>query len=155
MARSVIELRGRRFGRLTVVKRHDKNGPRGDPHWVCKCDCGQKTIVSGRNLRFGNTKSCGCLHGPTKRVILPRRERTNNSDYDFDHIEGVKLFNGQMSAEDFKKVQAALSFTNVQMAEEMGISKSLVDDLRSGNRRVQEYMHRHLLLICREYGMVF
>ena len=44
-----------RFGRLTVIA--DVLGG-----WLCECDCGQETIVTGTNLRSGNTASCGCLH---------------------------------------------------------------------------------------------
>ena len=29
--------------------------------WLCLCDCGKETEVSGAELRRGNTKSCGCL----------------------------------------------------------------------------------------------
>lgn len=158
--RRVIDLRVRRFGRLRVIKRHNENGPRGDVHWVCRCDCGQKTIVSGRNLRFGNTKSCGCLHGPTRRVVLPRREKLTdeelaNINFSFDTIEGVKLYNGQMSPEDFKKIQKAIGLTNAEMAEELGVSKGLVDNFRSGYRKITVSRQKHLFLLCREYGMVF
>lgn len=48
------------FGRLTVVSRvgtHDS----GEPLWSCVCQCGSVAIVTGGNLRSGNTKSCGCL----------------------------------------------------------------------------------------------
>lgn len=30
--------------------------------WNCRCDCGNVTVVSGKALRRGTTKSCGCLH---------------------------------------------------------------------------------------------
>ena len=28
--------------------------------WKCKCKCGNEVIISGKHLRSGNTKSCGC-----------------------------------------------------------------------------------------------
>ena len=31
--------------------------------WKCKCKCGTETIVSGKSLRNGNTKTCGCNNG--------------------------------------------------------------------------------------------
>jgi len=31
--------------------------------WKCKCKCGNETIVSGKSLRNGNTKTCGCNNG--------------------------------------------------------------------------------------------
>lgn len=152
---SVKDLRKRRFGRLMVVKRHEAKGPRGDIHWVCKCDCGQKTIVSGRNLRYGSTKSCGCLHGPTKRVLLPRRTKEIDKELDFDHIEGVKLLNGQVSGADFKNIQRALGFTNPQMADAMRVSTRLINDIRTGKRRLQPYMQELLWYICWDYRLLF
>lgn len=57
-SRQRIDLTGQKFGRLAIVKfSHKKEGS----HWLCKCDCGNKKVVSSRNLRNGNTKSCGCL----------------------------------------------------------------------------------------------
>lgn len=55
-----IDITGQKFGKLTVFKRveNDKNLR---AVWECKCDCGKVTTVSGKNIRSGNTKSCGCL----------------------------------------------------------------------------------------------
>ena len=53
------KLKGERFGKLTVI-----NLDRIENHvsyWLCKCDCGNYTVVSNSNLLRGNTKSCGCL----------------------------------------------------------------------------------------------
>ena len=52
-------LGGRRFGKLVamfLLPRGDKQGRR----WTCKCDCGRSVPVRAKDLRFGNTKSCGC-----------------------------------------------------------------------------------------------
>lgn len=54
------DLTNQRFGKLVVQKRYSVNTKSGAPQWICKCDCGQTTIVSGHNLREGKTKSCGC-----------------------------------------------------------------------------------------------
>lgn len=60
----MIDLTGKRFGRLVVVKRHGthitKSGSKSVT-WECRCDCGGTTIVSGYNLKRGHTKSCGCI----------------------------------------------------------------------------------------------
>lgn len=53
-----IDLTGQRFGRLTVVERSSNNGNR--VAWLCKCDCGQETVVNADKLRCGRTTSCGC-----------------------------------------------------------------------------------------------
>ena len=54
-----IDLTGKRFGRLTVIQRHGDITT--DTKWLCKCDCGGEKIVRGVCLRYGHTKSCGCL----------------------------------------------------------------------------------------------
>lgn len=51
---------GNRYGALTVIAR-GPNTDQGRAQWVCECECGNQTIVLGKNLRSGNTKSCGCL----------------------------------------------------------------------------------------------
>lgn len=57
----LIDLTGKRFGRLEVIKQGEKTKA-GNIRWICKCDCGNETAVLGENLRYGHTKSCGCLH---------------------------------------------------------------------------------------------
>lgn len=47
---------GRRYGRLVVVEYVYKG------KWLCKCDCGNETVVPSVNLANGHTKSCGCLN---------------------------------------------------------------------------------------------
>lgn len=54
----LIDLKGKRFGRLTVIERADTLGK--EPKWLCKCDCGNTSVVIGAELRKGNTSSCGC-----------------------------------------------------------------------------------------------
>lgn len=48
-----------RYNRLTVIRQVSKNR-NGDILWLCKCDCGNNKIASGRNLRRGDAQSCGC-----------------------------------------------------------------------------------------------
>lgn len=60
----LIDLSGRRFGRLTVVQRdgsHRHPSGKVTPTWLCRCDCGGESVVLGNKLRDGGTRSCGCL----------------------------------------------------------------------------------------------
>ena len=50
---------GNTYTYLTVIERAE-NSPDGRARWKCKCKCGNETIVLGKHLRSGNTKSCGC-----------------------------------------------------------------------------------------------
>jgi len=70
----VIDLTGKKFGRLIVIKRTYPNGKYGHLKWLCKCKCGTEKIVWGNNLIRDNTKSCGCLYketSPKNCKILP------------------------------------------------------------------------------------
>lgn len=56
----LIDMAGKRFGRLFVL---EISGRRGDKRlWRCRCDCGSEKDFSGDLLRSGHTKSCGCLN---------------------------------------------------------------------------------------------
>ena len=59
----LIDLTGKTFNRLTVLKRAEKNTSTNRPQWECKCSCGNPNIiiVAGNHLRTGHTQSCGCL----------------------------------------------------------------------------------------------
>jgi hypothetical protein len=59
MPNHFIDLIGRRFGRLLVIKRSD-NTNLGHSRWVCKCDCGIEKECIGFLLRNGDISSCGC-----------------------------------------------------------------------------------------------
>ena len=74
----LIDLTGQVYGRLTVIKRVDDYiSPSGDRkvQWLCKCKCGKEVIVTGNNLRKGNSKSCGCYN----RELLAKINLTHNA----------------------------------------------------------------------------
>lgn len=59
MGRHVIDLTGRKFGRLTVIER-GQTSKAGMPRWICQCECGNIRLVQGEQLRGGRSQSCGC-----------------------------------------------------------------------------------------------
>lgn len=59
---------GKRFGKLTVIKRA-ANNRFGHVCWECQCDCGGVTIVDANNLRNGTVNSCGCLKSKGEMLI--------------------------------------------------------------------------------------
>lgn len=56
-----IDLRGKTFGKLTVLYRVKPADYIRSIHsfWKCKCECGNETVVDIYNLRSGNIKTCG------------------------------------------------------------------------------------------------
>lgn len=81
MNKKLINLTGQRFGRLVVLcrdtveigKTKTKSGQFG---WQCKCDCGNLCVIRSGELRYGSTKSCGCLR---KELNLKHGHTTHNS----------------------------------------------------------------------------
>ena len=63
--RKANDLTGRRYGKLTVLKRVENM--KGQVMWKCRCDCGQITIASSHGLNTGSKKSCGCLRYSNSR----------------------------------------------------------------------------------------
>lgn len=62
-----LDLKGRRFGLLTVTKQASsvregggRTGGRSVRMWECACDCGATSMVRAGGLLSGNTTSCGC-----------------------------------------------------------------------------------------------
>lgn len=55
-----IDLVGQRFDRWMVLEEFGRD-KWGAILWKCRCDCGNKRVVCGNNLRNGKSKSCGCL----------------------------------------------------------------------------------------------
>lgn len=64
-----LDLVGKKYGRLLVISEspHSKNQP---TRWLCKCDCGNETVVFGVNIKRGLTQSCGCFNKERIRSIF-------------------------------------------------------------------------------------
>lgn len=69
-----LDLIGKRFGILTVIKRIDIPG---NSKWLCQCDCGNLYEAYATNLKTGRLYSCGCVK---------RRGKNPN-----DNVEGTSL----------------------------------------------------------------
>lgn len=70
----IIDLKGKRFGRLFVIEYAGSN-KQHEATWKCLCDCGNVKIVTRGNLVSGGTLSCGCLN---KEKVKERMSGENN-----------------------------------------------------------------------------
>jgi HNH endonuclease len=66
-----------RFGRLVVIG----PGPRGREFRVCLCACGAQREVRIYELRYGKTRSCGCLKRETSAANSRRHVANNQDDF--------------------------------------------------------------------------
>lgn len=74
----MIDMTGRRCGRLTVIKKMPADG--NSAKWLCKCDCGGEAVVKGFDLRRGHTTSCGCYHTEVRRRCMSEISSSNTGE---------------------------------------------------------------------------
>lgn len=63
----LVDLSGRKFGKLTVIEQHGHIGDK--VAWLCRCECGNEKVVSGSNLITSQTTSCGCVWKSTMKDV--------------------------------------------------------------------------------------
>jgi hypothetical protein len=61
-SKSLDDLTGLTFGRLKVLKLLDKRTKWGNRYYLCECQCGNQKEITGKDLRSGQTVSCGCYN---------------------------------------------------------------------------------------------
>jgi hypothetical protein len=71
-----IDIKGQKFGRLTVVERTGTNAGK-QPIWLCRCECGGHAYVPSNALRGGKSKSCGCWNLEVRRAVVVLRNTTH------------------------------------------------------------------------------
>lgn len=69
-----LSLLGIRSGRLTVIEFAGTARTNGSVNtmWTCLCECGNKLIVKGGDIRSKNKKSCGCLNKENRKTMGQR-----------------------------------------------------------------------------------
>ncbi len=68
---------GAKYGRLTVKK--EVPSIHRYKMWECSCECGSITYVIGEQLKYGYTKSCGCLRVDVQRELKTRHGHTGKN----------------------------------------------------------------------------
>lgn len=54
-----LNLIGEKYNKLTVIEK--AANIKGRTAWKCQCECGEFTVVTTKDLRNSNVRSCGCL----------------------------------------------------------------------------------------------
>lgn len=85
------DLKGQRFGKLTVVDRAENHVSKGGhifAQWKCVCDCGKETIVQAGSLKRGTTQSCGCLQRETAAKLKAKHGHSYDRLYNiWNHMK--------------------------------------------------------------------
>ena len=78
-----IDLSGKKFGKLTVIKYNPKI--KRFKEWLCKCDCGAFVYIRQYKLIYNHVYSCGCTHLINKhglrRLHSKRQKEKEKLDY--------------------------------------------------------------------------
>lgn len=152
----IQEKPGTRYGYLEVIKIDPtpaKDFPDKSIHWMCKChNCNSQNLisVSGRNLRNGNTQSCGCIRSQGELAIISfleensidyQREYTfndlkdnNNLRFDFalfkdKNLIGLIEFNGAQHYKENSYFQSGDDLKLRQKHDEMKVEYCLDNDI--------------------------
>lgn len=67
-----IDFTGQRFGRLTVVEKDCASVGTGQIYWICRCDCGNYSVVPSGSFKNGNSKSCGCGQREAAKMTMKK-----------------------------------------------------------------------------------
>lgn len=76
---------GEKFNKLTVLNKTDKRTKEGSIIYKCKCECGNITFATSRDLKSGHKKSCGCIK--TKNFKAEKKDLTGKK---FGKLTAIK-----------------------------------------------------------------
>ena len=65
-----VNLKGQKFGRLTVLEPVPERAQDGSVYWLCRCECGRYITQSANKLRMGRSVSCGCMMNMAARAAM-------------------------------------------------------------------------------------
>jgi len=143
------DLKGRRFGRLVVVKPGGHN-PSGSKRWWVKCDCGSPIKeVSGTNLQQGILRSCGCLLGnqtgkerKRKRAAKAKiaRRQIRNALCRWKHA----LCNNAGDAKMIRRLRAIADWAEARMAVSSNPRLRQLPTMKDVVNRAAKYRNRYL-----------
>ena len=146
-----IDMSGKKYGHLTVLKKAGvyRNS---DTTWLCRCDCGELTIVRGSFLRNGHTKTCGkgCMKFQTVEEGILCTVKTGRSFLiDKEDLTFVQKYRWSVSSDGYvlgvdakgKKVKLHRLLAHAKEYEVVDHINGNPSDCRRSNLRVTTQYH--------------
>lgn len=128
---------GKIYGYLKILKKDNtppKNFADRCAHWICECQlCGTIKSISGKSIRNGDTKSCGCLESHGEREIAKILLKNNilfEKEYIFEDLKGKNNLHYRFDFAIFEnnKLLGLIEFQGAQHFREMKLARdSLVE----------------------------
>ena len=81
MPRKPIDISGKKFNRLTAIKFEYRDKLRRLTYWSFQCDCGVIKNIIASHVKYGSTKSCGCLYNENAKKRKYIHGHTNSLTY--------------------------------------------------------------------------
>lgn len=85
---NIKDITGNRSGKLTAIKY--VGTVKHKAMWLCKCDCGNETVVNGASFTFGKVQSCGCMSSKAEYALTVHLNNCNilyAQQYTFDECK--------------------------------------------------------------------
>lgn len=145
---------GNKYGLLTVIKQDPTPAIQfadHTTHWLCQCECGSpKVSISGRCLRNGDTRSCGCLKSSGEiliRSILDELNYSYEREYSFSDLVGVsekiKLRFDFAVFDSNKKLLFLIEYNGEQHEREVPYFRRPLSYYLENDNRKRQYCAKH------------
>ena len=137
---------GKKFGKLTVIKKDEISYEKGNITWECLCDCGKITHVSTNKLNVGNTKSCGCLslQKHIKDIINQKFGKLTVLELDGKHNDNFYYWKCKCDCDNIVVVRG----NNLKT----GISQSCGCEKSRGEQIVNKFLIQNNIIFKKEYS---
>jgi hypothetical protein len=104
-----VDRTGRRYGKLVVVQyagmRDRKTGTSKHTLWLCRCDCGNESVVAGVNLGGKDgTRSCGCSITDRPPKLSPQVAGRNKVLATYRSAARTRGLSWELADEDFDRL---------------------------------------------------
>lgn len=160
-SRSLEDLSGKVFGKLTVLSRAMDRVAKSGTHsvmWLCRCECGKTTVVSASALKDGRQTSCGCSHKKTIQWLdgtsyesLADMCRALSVDYvrvtqrirDGWSLEEAVKAPKNLSLGEYR-ISAILDDLSIQHIDNASIKKLLVKELGYSEKQYDQFMDSYV-----------
>lgn len=135
-----LELTGKRFGNITVIRRAD-NTKDGKTQWLCRCDCGKEWVVQAGNLkRIKTCRECS-FKKPYKKHgdygtrlyniymgMRNRCENDNNANYSHYGGRGITVCSEWQNYNIFKEWALANGYDDTKSIERIDVDGNYEPD---------------------------
>lgn len=156
---------GKKYGWLQVIDQDPhpaKTFADNCVHWICKCLlCSSEVSISGRNLRNGQTISCGCLKSRGEQVIIqilkeekiPYKREISFENLKSEKNKKLRFDFGIYEKDDFSNLLFLIEFQGEQHFKPYSKGDSNLEYRQECDLLKEDYVgENHLHLLCFNKG---